>query len=98
MRIEWDPTKNAANERKHGVSFEEAAELLASHTGFLGMYDEAHSDDEDRYIAIGWIDTRLIVVIYTEPEDEVLRVISAREATKMERGIYEDFEEAQFPR
>jgi uncharacterized DUF497 family protein len=96
VRIEWDPAKSAANLRKHGVSFEEAAELLASHTGFLGIYDEAHSEDEDRFIAIGWIDTRLIVVIYTEPEDQVARIISARKATKIERGRYEDFEEARF--
>ena len=96
MRIEWDHTKSAANQPKHGVRFEEAAELLASETGFLGIYDEEHSDEEDRFVAIGPVGGRLIVVAYTERDDDVLRVISARMATKVERGMYEDFEKARF--
>ena len=96
MRIEWDPANSAANVRKHGVSFEEAAELFASETGFLGIYDEYHSDDEDRFIAIGPVGGVLIVVIYTEPDDDLLRVISARTAKKAERGMYEDFEKTRF--
>ena len=96
MRIEWDQAKSDANEAKHGLRFEEAAELLASANGFLGIYDEDHSDDEDRFIAIGPIGGRLIVVVYTERDDDLLRVISARMATKEERGIHEDFEKTRF--
>ena len=96
MRIEWDQAKSDANEAKHGVRFQEAAELLSSDAGFLGIYDEDHSGDEDRFIALGWVGHRLIVVIYAEPGDDVLRIISARRATKMERGLYEDYEKARF--
>jgi len=96
LRIEWDHAKSDANEAKHGVRFEDAAELLASKTGFLGIYDEDHSADEDRFIAIGPVDGRLIVVVYTERDDDALRVINARTATKVERGMYEDFEKTRF--
>jgi uncharacterized DUF497 family protein len=78
------------------VRFDEAAELLASETGFLGIYDEYHSEDEARFIAIGPAGGSFIVVIYTERDDDVLRVISARTATKAERGMYEDFQKARF--
>ena len=53
MRITWDPDKNAANQRKHGVSFEEAQALFLSSEDYLEIYDEAHSVAEDRFIAIG---------------------------------------------
>jgi uncharacterized DUF497 family protein len=96
LRIEWDHAKSDANEAKHGVRFEDAAELLSSEAGFLEIYDEDHSDDEDRFIAIGPVGGRLIVVAYAERDDDVLRVISARMATKVERGMYEDFENARF--
>ena len=96
MRIEWDHAKSDANEAKHGVRFDEAAELLASETGFLGIYDECHSDDEDRFIAIGPVGGILIVVVYTERDDDMLRIISARTATKVERGMHEDFETTRF--
>ena len=96
MRIEWGHAKSDANEAKHGVRFDEAAELLASETGFLGIYDEYHSDYEDRFIAIGPVNGTIIVVVYTERDDDVLRVISARTATKAERGMYEDFKKTRF--
>ena len=95
MRIEWDQAKSDANEAKHGVRFQEAAKLLGSDAGFLGIYDEEHSEDEDRFIALGWVGTKLLVVIYAEPCDDVLRIISARKATKVERGLYEDYEKAR---
>jgi uncharacterized protein len=96
LRIEWDHSKSDANEAKHGLRFEDAAKLLASETGFLGIYDEYHSDDEDRFIAIGPVGDNLIVVVYSERDDDVLRVISARPANTTERGMYEDFEQTRF--
>jgi uncharacterized DUF497 family protein len=53
VRIVWDEAKNLANQRKHGVSFEEASKLFTSRVGYLEVFDEAHSDVEDRFIAIG---------------------------------------------
>ncbi len=87
-RFEWDPAKNAANVTKHGLSFEEATDLFSSGTDYLEIYDADHSPTEDRYIAIGPARGELVVVIYTEPEEDVIRIISARPATPREQLLY----------
>jgi hypothetical protein len=92
MRFEWDPAKDKANRAKHGVSFEEAVELFNSDADYLEIYDEEHSDEEDRFIAIGPIRRGVIVVAYTERDEDVLRIVSARMATKQERQRLEQFE------
>jgi len=84
VRFEWDPDKDATNQEKHGLAFAEAATLFESGVDYLELYDEAHSDEEDRFIAIGPIVRGVIVVVHTEREDEVVRIISARFATKRE--------------
>ena len=94
MKFDWDPDKNRLNLEKHGVAFEEAATLLTSAVDFLEIFDDAHSVDEDRFIAVGPIDRGVIVVVYTEEDDGVLRIISARMATKHELRRYEDHEKA----
>ena len=53
MRFEWDPKKSRGNEKKHGLSFSEAKTLFESGVDYLEIYDEDHSADEDRFIAIG---------------------------------------------
>ena len=58
---------------------------------FLDIYDEAHSEEEDRFIAIGPIKRGLIVVVYTERQDDSIRVISARMATPRERHSFDDY-------
>ena len=73
----WDPTKNDANVKKHGVSFEEAQALFGSGGEYLEIFDEAHSANEDRFIAIGPIARGLVLVVWTEWEDDVVRIISA---------------------
>ena len=88
MKIEWDPTKNAENQVKHGVSFEEASELFTSERDYLEIFDEAHSEDEDRLIAVGVVRRGVIVIIWTERDDETVRIISARRATPLERLMY----------
>ena len=88
MPFEWDPIKDNANRQKHGLSFHEAKELFTSGTDFLEIYDEEHSDDEDRFIAIGPIGAGIIVVIYTEPQEEVICFVSARKATKKEVMLF----------
>lgn len=92
MRFEWDPAKDAANQAKHGVSFEEASELFRPGSDFLEIYDEEHSDEEDRFIAIGRIRRGVIVVAYAERDDDVVRIVSARMATGKERQRLEQFE------
>jgi len=95
MRFVWDPRKDEINLAKHGLSFEESTELFNCGIDYLEIYDEAHSENEDRFIAVGPIRRGVIVVAYTEPEDDVLRLLSARMATKNERRRYEAYEESR---
>lgn len=88
MGVEWDEAKNGANQRNHGISFEEAAALFASASDYLEIFDDAHSESEDRFIAIGPIARGLILVVWTEREDETIRIISARGANVREQALY----------
>ena len=92
MRFEWNPANDEINRTKHGLSFEEATELFNAGVDYLEIYDEQHSNEEDRFIAVGPIKRGVIVVAYTERDDEVLRILSARLATKKERQRYEEFQ------
>lgn len=88
MRVVWDDSKNDANRRKHDVSFEEASALFAGTNKHLEIFDEVHSEEEDRFIAIGPIGRGLVIVAYTSPDDETVRIVSARWATKREAELY----------
>ena len=90
MRITWDSEKNEANFRKHGVSFEEAQRLFLSGADYLELFDEDHSSEEDRFIAVGTIEHGLVLVVWTEQEEDVIRIISARWATTNERRLFLD--------
>ena len=89
LRIIWDPKKSIANKRKHGVSFEEAQTVFYDEYAQL-ISDPDHSDEEDRFIILGRsIRLRILVVCHCYREDdEVIRIISARRATKYEQSIY----------
>jgi len=91
VRVEWDEAKNLANRRKHGLSFEEAQELLTSRSDYLEIFDEVHSRSEDRFIAIGPISRGLILVTWTARDDDTLRIISARWATAREQALYHSY-------
>jgi hypothetical protein len=83
----WDPRKAAGNRRKHGVSFEEAATVFDDPFVLL-MADVEHG--EPRIVAIGSSnDRRVLFVVSTDWESEVVRIISARRATRKERWAYE---------
>jgi uncharacterized protein len=89
MEFEWNKDKAKANLTKHGVSFDEAKTVFDDplHVDF---YDPDHSEDEERYIIVGQSQQgRLLVVSYTERRDRI-RLISAREATRMEKNAYEE--------
>jgi len=89
MDFQWDDTKAEANQWKHGVSFAEAMTVLADSLSLTGS-DPDHSDDEDRYITMGLsVLGRLLLVSHTDRGDMV-RIISARKATRRERRDYED--------
>lgn len=89
MKIEWDEAKNVWNQSKHGLSFEEAANLFTSGVEHLEFFDQAHSVTEDRFIALGPIARGLVMVVWVERDEDVVRIISARFATKSEARLYE---------
>ena len=88
MEFEWDPAKDRGNRRKHGVSFAEAQRLFEPGVDYLEIFDAAHSELEDRFLAIGPIDRGIVVVVYTEREEGRLRIIGARLATRREQDLY----------
>lgn len=90
MEFEWDDEKESTNRKKHGLSFSEAAGLFRSGNDFLEIFDADHSEDEDRFIAIGPVTRGLVVVVYTEAAEGVVRIISAREATRREQALFRD--------
>lgn len=90
--FEWDPEKARANQRKHGVPFEEAATVFLDPQA-VSLYDEEHSEQEDRWVTLGFSSTgRMLVVSHTfQPIDERrcrARIIMSRKATRRERGQY----------
>ena len=88
VRVTWDRAKNLANQKKHGLSFEEASELFRSGVDYLELFDQDHSDEEDRFIAIGPIQRGLVLVVWTEREGDVIRIISARWASLTEQKLF----------
>src|SRR5439155_19128339 len=91
LRFEWDAAKARLNERKHGVSFEEAQTVFADELGLL-IHDPDHSDDEDRFVLLGLSSSlRALVVCHCyRSENEVIRIISARKADRREQRLYDD--------
>lgn len=89
MQFEWDESKSETNQRKHGVSFQEAATVFADLLA-ISFDDPDHSLNESRFLIFGLSKfDRLLTVSFTEKQD-VIRIISARETTKTERRIYEN--------
>ena len=79
MTAQWDEDKNKENIRKHGVSFEEAQELLLSGVDYYEVYDRAHSLVEDRFIAVGPTRRGKLAVVWTERETSGFRSVSSTE-------------------
>jgi uncharacterized protein len=89
LRFEWDPRKAEANLRKHGVSFEDAQSVFADERARL-IDDPDHSADEDRFLLLGLSSSlRVLVVAHCYREaGGVIRIISARKATREEQRFY----------
>lgn len=87
VRFEWDPKKAATNLIKHGVSFEEAIEVFDDPAA-LEKYDSGHSEVEDRLGRIGSTAAGVMAVVYTKKTKNIVRIISARRASRRERSIY----------
>ena len=89
-RFEWDDQKATGNLTKHSVSFDEAATVFDNPLAAI-FDDAAHSADEIREVIIGHsAQGRLLVVVFTERAESVVRIISARQANKRERYDYEE--------
>ncbi|MGA9111024.1 MAG: BrnT family toxin [Smithella sp.] len=89
LRFEWDEKKYKLNQRKHGISFLEVQTAFSDENGLL-LDDPDHSLEEDRYIILGMSSKlRLLVISHTyRKEDQIVRIISARKATRMEQRQY----------
>jgi len=87
--FDWDRNKNLSNIEKHGVSFKMAATAFFDPNAVI-LDDEEHSQDEERFILIGFSGShRLLTVCHCYREDgEIIRIISARKATKTEQKLY----------
>jgi uncharacterized DUF497 family protein len=92
--FEWDPRKDVSNQRKHGISFSEASSVFEDDLARL-IPDPVHSNGEQRLILMGMSSkNRLVLVHHCEREGEVIRIFSARKASRNERDQYEDFAHA----
>jgi uncharacterized protein len=87
--FEWDERKNRENQRTHGVSFEEARTVFFNDSA-VEFYDDAHSVAEDRFLMLGMsMKLRMLMVCHCERAGgAVIRIISARRATRREQGFY----------
>ena len=88
MKFEWDEAKRQANIKKHGIDFADVPPMFDG--AIVTIEDERFEYDETRYVTLGLLSARVIVVAHTD-QDEVIRLISARKATKNEEKHY--FEE-----
>ena len=91
LKSEWDENKNEINQRKHGISFDEVTSVFRD--AFAIVFDDPdHSDNEERFLIIGASDERGIWLVSHcyRGQDQVIRIISARKATKTGSNIYEE--------
>lgn len=89
ITFDWDASKASSNKKKHGISFEEAKSAFLDENALV-IHDPEHSDDEERFVLLGRSAmTRLLVVCHCyRQQDSVIRIISARKATKKESSQY----------
>jgi hypothetical protein len=89
MQFEWDEAKNLANIRNHRIDFEDVLEMFDR--PMLIEPDERFDYGEDRWIGIGFLKNGVAVVVWTERQDSVIRIISARKANRYERQRLEQY-------
>jgi uncharacterized DUF497 family protein len=89
IQLTWDENKNKLNQKKHKVSFEEAKTVFIDDTAQM-IYDPDHSQDEERFILLGIsMNARILIVChFYRKNDGIIRIISARKATKKEEKQY----------
>ncbi|PSB04656.1 BrnT family toxin [Merismopedia glauca] len=89
MNFEWDEPKNQINIDKHGFDFADAYRVF--NLPMVVDLDECSTYGEDRWIGIGLLDARVVVIVFTEPDEKTTRIISLRKALSHERKRYEQY-------
>lgn len=89
MQFEWDEAKNLENIRKHRIDFADVPDMFDS--SMLVELDERTDYGEDRWIGIGFLRNGVAVVVWTERQGDVIRIISARRANRYERQRFEQY-------
>jgi hypothetical protein len=84
--FDWNPVKARRNLAKHGIDFEVAKDVFLDRAGIIEIDDS--DPDEVRWRIIGLVGLKLLFVVFTEPDDDVIRIISAREANRREERRY----------
>lgn len=89
ITFQWDEEKNKINQQKHGISFEEAESVFFDDCA-VQFWDEEHSEEEERFLLLGIsYKMRILLVVHCfREEDSIIRMISARKATKNETKEY----------
>ncbi len=87
MKLEWDEAKNVSNVEKHGVDFNVAHELFENDR--LIFPDNRKDYGEKQFIAVGYINKRLMVAVYTQRTSRIVRIISLRKANSREKARFE---------
>jgi uncharacterized DUF497 family protein len=88
MEFEWDERKAEINRVKHGVTFHEAATVFGDPMA-ITFGDPDHSTEEARFVTFGYSDGNRFLVVAHAERGSVTRIVSAREATRRERRLYE---------
>jgi len=89
MQFDWDEQKNAVNIAKQGIDFVDAPSIFAA--PLLTALDIRQDYGEDRWIGIGLLRSRAVVVVYTEPMENVIRIVAVRKALIYEQKRFEEY-------
>lgn len=89
MQFEWDEAKNLENIRKHQIDFADVSEMFES--PMLIELDDRMDYSEDRWVGIGFLRNGVAVVVWTERQGNVIRISSARKASRYERKRFEQY-------
>jgi uncharacterized protein len=89
MEFEWDERKNQVNITKHELDFADAVKVFRLPLRI--SLDQRQDYGEERWIGIGMLDGRVVLVVFTEPDEKTIRIISLRKALPYERKCYEQY-------
>lgn len=87
MEFEWDESKNTINIKKHGIDLQDVKNVFDG--PMIVNIDDRYDYQENRLIGIGWMRNIVVVVVYIENNDDSIRILSARKASKYERKEFE---------